>query len=83
MINTYYEYLVQHLMIVYQIPVETAVRYAKVLQNRAIRFYINGQLDESVIAEDLSNGNLKYNEAGDREWLQKESETLKQLAEVE
>lgn len=81
MINTYYEYLVQYLMIVYHLPVDTAVRYAKVLQNRAIRHYINSQLDESVIEEDLHNGNMKYNEAGDRKWLEQESNTLKQIAE--
>lgn len=49
------EYLIE-LLKEYDIPKELVSRYAEILQARAMKFYVEQNLDQSVVDEDLYNG---------------------------
>lgn len=55
-VENYQQYLTQYLIVEYGVKPILAPRYARMLVNRAVRFYIDGHLDQSTVAEDLYQG---------------------------
>jgi len=58
------------------------IRYAKVLVQRAVRFYIENTLDSGVVEEDMVPGNMTESEEIEKNYYRELKNTYKELSKL-